>query len=691
MAKLIIVVSTATEAMPVADYVVRVFGEDGALVTEQTVGEAALGRSDPIELPAPPPETSLNPDTRTRPYSLYDVTVRAEGYYAVRVEAVRMFGDEQADLPVGLIPLPGEATDPDGFDTIVYPGQVGGLYDGTEPRESTPPPDMRILSSVYIPSRIRVHLGRPGSNADTVSVSFPDYIKNVASSEIYPTWPEESLRANIYAQISLALNRLYTEWYPSRGYDYDITNSTAFDQYFVYGRNIFDSISKIVDEIFNIYIRKPGRAEPFYAEYCNGTTVTCPGMSQWGTVTLANQGLNARQILTRYYGTIELVTAGDVRGLTGSYPGVLRPGTTSSAVRTIQTQLNRIAINYPAIGTTYADGVYGAQTEQMVRRFQSIFNLTQDGIVGKSTWYRISYIYTAVKKLAELTSEGQEPEYDVGPYGGNLLNIGSSGPAVKKMQFYLSRIATFNPAVPAPVVDGIYGAGTADSVRSFQKAYDLQPDGVIGPNTWDAIESLYTGSLKADDPKGSVDVRPYPGTPIRYGSWGDDVVCVQKMLNAVDSEFPVIPRVTVDGAFGSATQRAVQSFQSTFGLTADGVVGPATWNGLSKMYAAVSSGCTENAPAPADQMDYPGVLLKNGSTGPFVSYIQQRLDEIAVVVATIPTLAADGRFGARTQGAVVAFQSTFGLAADGIVGPATWRKINSVYNAVLNGCLEPLT
>ena len=691
MAKLIIITSTATEAMPVESCTVRVYGEDGALVTEQTIGEGSLGRSDPIELPAPPPEASLNPDTRICPYSRFDVTVRSEGYYNVRVEGIRMFGDEAASLPVGLIPLPGETMDPDAYDTLVYPGQVGGLYDGTEPRESTPPPDMRILSSVYIPSRIRVHLGRPGSNADTVSVSFPDYIKNVASSEIYPTWPEESLRANIYAQISLALNRLYTEWYPSRGYDYDITNSTAFDQYFVYGRNIYDSIEKIVDEIFNIYIRKPGRVEPFYAEYCNGSTVTCPGMSQWGTVTLANQGMNARQILTHYYGTIELVTAGDVRGLTGSYPGVLRPGTTSAAVRTIQTQLNRIAINYPAIGTTYADGVYGPQTEQMVRRFQSIFNLTSDGIVGKSTWYRISYIYTAVKKLAELTSEGQEPEYDTGAYGGALLSIGSSGTSVKKMQFYLSRIAAFNPAVPAPVVDGIYGAGMADSVRAFQKEYDLQPDGIIGPDTWDAIESLYTGSLKADDPKGSVVVRPYPGTVIRYGSWGDDVVYVQKMLNAVDSEFPVIPRVTVDGAFGSATQRAVQAFQSTFGLVADGIVGPATWNGLSKMYAAVSSGCTETAPAPADQIDYPGTLLKNGSSGPFVSYIQQRLDEIAVVVATIPTLTADGRFGARTQGAVVAFQSTFGLVADGIVGPATWRLINGIYNAVLNGCLEPLT
>ena len=214
-----------------------------------------------------------------------------------------------------------------------------------------------ILESVFIPSRIRIHLGAPDSPARTVTATFNDYIKNVACSEIYPTWPEESLRANIHAQISLALNRIFTEWYPSRGYDFDITNSTAYDQYYVEGRNIFDNISRLVDEIFNVYVRRPGRQEPFFAEYCNGSSVSCAGMSQWGTVALAQQGLSAQQILSFYYGDVELVTTQDVRDAEESYPGApLQVGSSGPDVRTVQEQLNRVAINYHSIGLVEVDG-----------------------------------------------------------------------------------------------------------------------------------------------------------------------------------------------------------------------------------------------------------------------------------------------------------------------------------------------
>ena len=242
------------------------------------------------------------------------------------------------------------------------------------------------MATPVIPDFITVHLGRPDSSAKNVRVPFTGYIKNVASSEVYPTWPENSLRANIYAQISLALNRIYTEYYRSRGYNFDITNSTAYDQAYIDGRDIFGNISRIVDEIFNSYITKGNQIQPYFAEYCDGKNVTCKGMSQWGTVTLANQGRTPIQILRNYYGSdINLVSNVPVKNIRESYPGtLLRLGTVGEDVRTIQRQLNRIRRNYPSIpNIPQTNGVFEATTRAAVRQFQSIFNLAVDGIVGR--------------------------------------------------------------------------------------------------------------------------------------------------------------------------------------------------------------------------------------------------------------------------------------------------------------------
>ena len=262
----------------------------------------------------------------------------------------------------------------------------------------------------YIPQRITVHLGTPTSDAENVTVSFPDYVKNVASSEIYPTWDEDALRANIYAIVSFALNRIYTEWYRSRGYDYDITNSTAYDQYFVKGRSYFTNISRLVDELFNDYLRRPGFVEPLAAKFCNGTTAICEGLSQWGSENLAQQGYTYDQILRSYYGNVEIVNNAPIQGITSSYPGrLLRRGTTGPSVVTIQVALNRISQNYPAIPKiSPVDGIFGAQTEAAVRKFQQVFNLQSDGIVGRATWYALVRYYIAVTNMAELRSQGQK-------------------------------------------------------------------------------------------------------------------------------------------------------------------------------------------------------------------------------------------------------------------------------------------
>ncbi|MBR5005281.1 MAG: peptidoglycan-binding protein, partial [Erysipelotrichaceae bacterium] len=336
-----------------------------------------------------------------------------------------------------------------------------------------------MLNYPIIPKYVTVHLGRPTASASNVTVSFRDYIKNVASSEIYPTWPEQSLRANIYCQISLVMNRVYTEWYRSKGYSFDITNSTAFDQYYVHNRNIFENISRIVDEIFNTYIRKLGTINPYYAEYCDGRQVWCNGLKQWGTVDLANKGYNAFEILKYYYGSdIELITTNRIEGVSGSYPGYsLKRGMRSDAVATIQAQLNRIAVNYPIIPVIYpVDGIFGAQTEAAVKAFQKQFNLAQDGIVGNSTWYKISYIYVAVKKLAELSSEGVQAGLDF-EYPGTPLREGTRSIKVQEIQFFLNKIALFTTRVPSIKIDSYFGSGTKAAVIAFQRLAGLTPDG----------------------------------------------------------------------------------------------------------------------------------------------------------------------------------------------------------------------
>ena len=434
----------------------------------------------------------------------------------------------------------------------------------------------RAASQVYVPKYITVHLGAPNnSSARNVTVSFRDYIKNVASSEIYPTWPEAALRANILAQITFAQNRIFTEWYPSQGYNFNITNNTAYDQYFVYGRNIFTNISRLVDELFDHYIRRSGAVNPIFSQYCNGTTVTCAGLSQWGTVALANSGYTPLGILRYYYGDdIVIDTAAVQRRISSSYPGTpLIVGSRGEGVRTIRTWLNRIRINYPAIPSISAAGgdLFNDETRRAVQTFQRIFNLSPDGIVGATTWNKIAYIYVAVMRLAELGGE-DIPLPSQRPAG--TLRRGSSGETVRLAQYFLRVIALYDDELPPITIDGIYGSATENAVRTFQKMQGLTVDGIIGTATWNALYERFLGINQATGLAVS-----YPGTPLKIGSRGDNVRLVQEYLNALAGAYP-LPRVTVDGIYGSATENAVTAFQRLFGLAADGIVGPRTWERL---------------------------------------------------------------------------------------------------------------
>ena len=346
----------------------------------------------------------------------------------------------------------------------------------------------------FVPQRITVHLGSPSSNAANVTVSFSDYVKNVASSEIYPTWDESALRANILAIVSFALNRVYTEFYRSRGYDFDITNNTAFDQAFVNGRGFFENVSRLVDELFNDYLRRPGFVEPLAAKFCNGTTVTCEGLSQWGSQNLAQQGLSYDQILRNYYGNVEVIANAPIRGITSSYPGTpLRRGSTGPNVVVIQVSLNRIAQNYPAIPKIPAvDGIFGSRTEASIRAFQQIFGLTVDGIVGKATWYELVRLYTGVTSLSELRSQGQQ-FYSINWSPPGALQVGDTGDKVRLLQYMLNVLSSYIAGIPSVTLDGIYGQATRAAVLAAQRRFQLPETGVVDALTWDEIYDQYSG------------------------------------------------------------------------------------------------------------------------------------------------------------------------------------------------------
>lgn len=444
-----------------------------------------------------------------------------------------------------------------------------------------------------IPENVTVHLGPADSAAENITVSFPDYIKNVASSEIYPTWPEAAIRANLYAQISFALNRIYTEFYRSRGYDFDITNDISLDQSFVKDRDVFQNISRIVDDIFTSYIVRDGFVEPLFARYCDGYRSTCNGLSQWGTVPLAEEGLSAFDILTRFYGNdISLVENAPIEAVTESVPPVpLRFGSVGNDVRQVQLRLNRIARNYPAIPLiTPPDGVFDSRTEEAVRAFQRIFNLQEDGIVGRATWYRLIYIANAVKRLNEVVSEGvtfadiQQPLEET-------LSLGSSGDFVEIVQYFLQTISAFTNTIPSPPLDGIYGETTADAVRAFQKEWGIAETGEVDLITWNLLFDVFRADVATVPGNVFSNVaKPFPGVTLRVGSRGEDVLDLQRYINRIAEAFPAVPTLTEDGIFGDATQDAIFVIQEGGGLPVTGVVDVSTWELIARIYDTLQGG-----------------------------------------------------------------------------------------------------
>ena len=367
--------------------------------TLESIQTDSNGQTESVELPAPPFEYTENPGV-TQPYSEYSIIVRAPGFAPVSINGIDIFSSRRSIQDVRLTEASQVVT--------IGPNTLFGDYPPKIPEASIKPITSTgeiVLDRVVVPGTVVVHDGVPtDTTASNYYVSFPDYIKNVACSEIYPTWPEATITANVIAIVSFTLNRVYTEWYRNKGYSFTITSSTAFDHKWINERNIFDNVGLIVDEVFADYVSKPDVKQPILTQYCDGKRTTCSGMSQWGSKYLGDQNYSALQILRNYYGSdIYINTAEQVSGIPLSWPGyTLDIGDSGTPVRTIQEQLSAIRRTYSNIPSLAIDGIYGEDTAAAVSRFQSIFDLPVTGEVDYSTWYKISQLYVALEKLAEL-------------------------------------------------------------------------------------------------------------------------------------------------------------------------------------------------------------------------------------------------------------------------------------------------
>lgn len=431
-----------------------------------------------------------------------------------------------------------------------------------------------------VPNNITVHLGKPDEAVRDVTVSFTEYISNVASNELYPTWPVEALKANIYAIISFTLNRIYNEWYRSKGYNFDITSSPAYDQTFKYGSSTYENISNIVEDIFNNYVVKNGQVQPYFTRYCDGRQTTCNGLSQWGSVSLANQGKNYLEILKYYYGNdISIKYNAVVGDVSLGYPGyTIGLGNVGNPVIAIQRDLKRIRANYPAIPIIQDKyGIYNEETENAVKKFQEIFNLPITGIVDKATWYKIKYVYTSVKKLADLYSEGIS-EREANFLYQDELKYGDTGIEVQYIHYYLDAIAFLDPDIPRLPTNSIYNNNTISMVKAFQSKYNLPVTGVFTYTDWNVLRNVYKKLLETYNGDYSDYINElYPDYFLTRGSSGEDVLRLQKFLYKICEYDHSIPGVRVNGLFDELTEKSVLKLQKDYGFDVNGIVGPLLW------------------------------------------------------------------------------------------------------------------
>ena len=651
--------------------------ENGMILHELTTD--VTGHAPDISLEAPDIALTEDPFATARRYSVYSARVQAPGYRTVIYNGIMVFDQSTSIQVVEMHPALQRSGPQE--DEIV---DIGGhaLDDPIVPEIQAPLPPVRILDRVVIPNFVTVHLGRAENQAPNVRVPFIDYVKNVASHEIFDTWPEQTLIANIYCIVSLTLNRVFTEFYRKRGLNFDITATTHMDQKYTHHGTIGGRISAVVDRIFNNYLAIVGHLEPFLSLYNDGVVANFPGrLSQWGSMFDArDRGMNAWQIIRKYYPqNLELRQCNHFSGPLESWPGSpLSQGSQGEAVRTMQRYLNRILGRYTNTIISPTDGIFGPSTRNSVLLFQQIYNLPHTGVVDRATWYQIGRIYGIEKALWEMNSEGIRIGIGRTPPTVTIRE-GATGARVTELQFLLDFIGMYYDEIPFVAETSRFDRLTTDAVRAFQRLFGLTADGAVGPATWRKLYEVYWGIIDnaptqppIPAPEDPPNMPPYPGTVLRVGSSGESVRLVQQALNRLSTAVPGIPQLAEDGDFGAQTRDAVIAFQRIFGLTIDGTVGPVTWNRLMREYLNLQP----EGPTPPEIPPYPGSVIRQGATGDSVRLIQQAINRtVPCQPGRLWRISEDGVFGPGTRDAVMAFQSVFGLSVDGVVGQITWDRL----------------
>ena len=495
-------------------------------------------------------------------------------------------------------------------------------------------------------------------------------------------WPEQALRANIHCQISLALNRIYTEWYPSKGYSFNITNSTSYDQYYVHGRTVFDVMVRLTDDIFNTYIRKTGTVNPYYAEYCDGKSVTCPGLKQWGTVTLANQGRSALSILKYYYGSnIEIIRTNNIQSIPQSYPGSpLRQGSSGQNVRLVQFWLKVARTVYSRLNNITVDGIFGSSTAAAVRRFQTYFGLTSDGVVGRTTWNKLYEVYN------DIANRLLSPSLRPGEYPGVLRN-GSTGTAVRELQFYLYLMSAYQSSIPSVSIDGRFGAATEAAVRAYQRFAGLTVDGIVGRKTWDSLYGK-ASALRSSGPVVTLKRLPYPGTPLTVGTDSSAVLYYTLLLQRIAYYYDSVASPALSSQYTQETANATASAQELLGLPATGVADAETWTAVEALSLQLAAFTPNPDRHPGKGPDYPDRAMKEGSVGADVRLIEGWLNDRSQLYCEEDYVADNAVFGPEDTAAVKETQQRAGLEPNGVVDRPTWAALRAQSHTACDSCTE---
>lgn len=564
----------AENAAPLPGVTVLVLNEAGTQIARLTTND--VGSAPELVLTAPDEAYSLDEaNTTVRPYAVYQLRAEMTGFQTIELEGVQVFAGQQTVARLQFLPAARTLPEVEPETIPEHPLFAGDGGSGPAPIGQCA--DARVLSEVVVPKKITVHLARPAVSAANVTVSFQDYIANVASSEVYPTWPEQALRANILAQISLALNRIWTEWYPSRGYSFNITNSPGVDQAYVRGRTVFAVMERLTAELFNTYVRRTGDTEPYYTEYCDGKSVTCPGMKQWGTVERAKEGKSALEILRYYYGSrVQLVTTNNIASIPQSYPGSpLRRGSTGTPVRALQYNLRLLAAYYRDVPTVTVDGTFGAATRRAVIAWQEHAGLTVDGVVGRLTWQSI---YDSAQQVS---ASGPAVTVRAPDTPEETLKVGDSGQKIRILSQILEFLAQFLPEITPSGLTDTFDDALETTVRSAQQTLGRTVTGEVTPADWLAFyrAALSLGAVNpasaAPEPQ-----EVWPGAALTLGSSGPAVLQVQQWLNEIAAQDCSASFVPETGEFDTTTQTALEAWQIANNITPLGVVDDSVWKQL---------------------------------------------------------------------------------------------------------------